>query len=154
MPARNRPPLPNLFLPHTPLRGRYAFALAILVLLIATFLTMPLAAQTPSQTNTASDAEQGFRIMATGNLGNCLACHALPGQTDVRSTFGPALGQVASRYNASTLRQWVTDARQIKPDTLMPPFGSTAGTNAAVRSQPMLTEEQIAHVVAALLTLQ
>jgi L-cysteine S-thiosulfotransferase len=154
MPACNRPTLPHMFLPRTPPRGLYAFASTMLILLAGAFLMSPLAAQTPSQTTGASDTEQGFRIMATGNLGNCLACHALPGQTDVRSNFGPALAQVGSRYDASTLRQWVTDARQIKPDTLMPPFGSTAGTNAAVRSQPMLTEEQIAQVVAALLTLQ
>lgn len=149
MPAHNHPPLP-----HTPPRGPRAVVITFFLWLAGALLAVPVAAQAPLQTSGATDAEQGFRIMATGNLGNCLACHALPGQTDVRSTFGPALAQVGSRYNASTLRQWVTDARQIKPDTLMPPFGSTAGTNAAVRSQPMLTDEQIAHVVAALLTLQ
>ncbi len=92
--------------------------------------------------------------MSTGNLGNCLACHALPGQKDLRSTFAPALEKVASRYDADTLRQWVTDARKIKPDTLMPPFGTTQGTHGAIRAQSILNAEQIELVVAALLTLR
>lgn len=98
--------------------------------------------------------EQGFRIMNAGNTGNCIACHALPGQTGLVSTFGPTLDKVASRYSPDELRQWVSDARKIKPSTLMPPFGTTQGTNASVRAQSMLSDEQIAHVVAALLTLK
>ncbi len=98
--------------------------------------------------------EQGFRIMNAGNSGNCIACHTLPSQTGIVSTFGPALDKVASRYSPEELRQWVSDARKIKPNTLMPPFGTTQGTNAAVRAQSMLSDEQIALVVAALLTLK
>ncbi len=98
--------------------------------------------------------EQGFRIISTGTLGNCVACHALPGQRDVPSTFGPSFEKVGARLNATALRLWVTDARQLKPDTLMPPFGTTQGTHNAVRAQAMLSEEQIEHVVAALQTLR
>ena len=98
--------------------------------------------------------EQGFRIINTGTLGNCIACHAVPGQRDLPSTFGPAFDKVGSRYDAAALRQWVTDARKIKPDTMMPPFGTTDGTNASVRAQSILSEEQIDHVVAALQTLR
>ena len=99
-------------------------------------------------------AEQGFRIMNAGNSGNCIACHVMPGQTGITSTFGPSLERVAGRYSANELRQWVSDARKIKPNTLMPPFGTTEGTNGSVRAQSMLNEEQIDHVVAALLTLK
>ncbi len=98
--------------------------------------------------------EQGFRIITTGTLGNCVACHALPGQRELPSTFGPSFDKVGARYDAAALRQWVSDARKIKPDTMMPPFGTTQGTNASVRAQSMLSEEQIEHVVAALLTLR
>jgi L-cysteine S-thiosulfotransferase len=98
--------------------------------------------------------EQGFRIISTGTLGNCVACHALPGQRDLPSTFGPSFDKIGTRLDAQALREWVTDARKRKPDTLMPPFGTTEGTNASVRAQSMLSEEQIAHVVAALLTLR
>jgi sulfur-oxidizing protein SoxX len=98
--------------------------------------------------------EQGFRIINTGTLGNCVACHAVPGQRDLPSTFGPSFDKIGSRLDAAMLRQWIFDARKIKPDTMMPPFGTTAGTNAAVVAQSMLSEEQIEHVVAALLTLR
>lgn len=121
----------------------------------STILTLALTAISAVNTAAAQGvAEQGFRIMNAGNSGNCVACHTLPGQTGIVSTFGPALDKVASRYGADELRQWVSDARKLKPDTLMPPFGTTAGTQRAVRSQPMLSEEQITHVMAALLTLK
>lgn len=98
--------------------------------------------------------EQGFRIITTGNLGNCIACHALPGQRDVPSTFGPSFDKVGIRHTEASLRQWVTDARQLKAGTLMPPFGTTLGTNVSVRAQAILSEEQINLVVAALQTLR
>ncbi len=114
---------------------------------VASLLTITCAAAQPVP-------GQGFRIMNAGNAGNCIACHALPGQTGLVSTFGPTLDKVASRYSPEELRQWVSDARKIKPNTLMPPFGTTQGTNASVRAQSILSEEQIDHVVAALLTLK
>ncbi|MEP6792254.1 MAG: sulfur oxidation c-type cytochrome SoxX [Ramlibacter sp.] len=98
--------------------------------------------------------EAGFRIMADGTGGNCVACHALPGQAGTPSTFGPSLDKVGSRYSAEALRQWVTDARQVKTGTLMPPFGTTRGTNFSIRSRSILSEDEIAHVVAALQTLR
>ena len=101
-----------------------------------------------------STAEQGFRIMASGTTGNCVACHSLPGQTGVGSNFGPSLARVGTRYNADELRQWVTDARLIKPDTLMPPFGTTQGTKEPIRAQSILSLDEIDHVVAALQTLR
>ena len=99
-------------------------------------------------------AEQGFRLMASVSGGNCVACHALPEQKGTISTFAPSLAHVGKRYTTEELRQWVTDARQIKPDTLMPPFGTTAGTHRAVVSQSILSAEDIANVVAALQTLR
>ena len=99
-------------------------------------------------------AGPGFRIMADGTRGNCLACHALAGTPGVQSNFGPALDRVGSRYTADVLRQWVTDARQIKPDTLMPPFGTTQGTHLPNRTLSALTPDEITDVVAALQTLR
>ena len=99
-------------------------------------------------------AEQGFRLMTSTSGGNCLACHTVPGQAGTASNFGPSLQRVGQRYSADELRQWVSDARQIKPDTLMPPFGTTAGTQRAIVSQSILSADNIAHVVAALQTLR
>jgi sulfur-oxidizing protein SoxX len=99
-------------------------------------------------------AEQGFRLMASVSGGNCLACHSLPNQQGTVSTFAPSLDHVGQRYGAEELRQWVTDARKIKPDTLMPPFGTTQGTHSAIVSQSILSAEDIDHIVAALQTLR
>ena len=92
----------------------------------------------------------GLRLMANRNTGNCIACHTLPGQAGGRSDFGPALDKVGTRYDAQTLRQWITDARLIKVDTLMPPFGTLQGTRQPNSTQPILSAEQINQVVAAL----
>ena len=104
----------------------------------------------------AQDAAIGLQIIGDRTKGNCLACHALPGQIGqsggIGSNFGPSLAGIASRYNALQLRQWVSDARQIKPDTLMPPFGSSAGLERPQSAAPVLTPEQIEHVVAAMQT--
>ena len=104
----------------------------------------------------AQDATTGLQIISDRAKGNCVACHALPAQSSssggITSTLGPTLAGIANRFNALQLRQWVTDARQIKPDTLMPPFGSTAGLNLPQPAIAVLTPEQIEHVVAALQT--
>jgi L-cysteine S-thiosulfotransferase len=99
-------------------------------------------------------AEQGFRLMAAGSAGNCVVCHSMPGTSGPASNFAPALHQVGARYSAQELRQWVTDARVMKPATLMPPFGTTQGTNSPLLAQPLLSAEDIGHVVAALQTLR
>ena len=93
---------------------------------------------------------EGWRIMTERTLGNCIACHALPGQTGVFSTLGPSLKGVGARYSAVKLQQWVVDARQIHPNTLMPPFGSASGLNRVASPAPLLNDEQIRLVVATL----
>jgi sulfur-oxidizing protein SoxA len=57
---------------------------------------------------------------------------------------------VGLRHSSQQLRQWVTDARLIQPDTLMPPYGTLSGLNAPARQQPLLTPAQLEAVVAAL----
>jgi sulfur oxidation c-type cytochrome SoxX len=97
-----------------------------------------------------SDRAEAWRIMTERHLGNCIACHALPGQTGVRSTFGPSLQGVGSRYNAEQLQQWVVDARQLHPNTLMPPFGNANGLNRVNSAEPLLSPDQIRLVVTGL----
>jgi L-cysteine S-thiosulfotransferase len=86
--------------------------------------------------------------------GNCVSCHALPGLTGLTSTFAPSLAGIGARMGTSELRQWVFDARRIRPDTLMPPFGTLEGLNRTNPSRPILNERQIQQVVAALQTLR
>jgi sulfur-oxidizing protein SoxA len=54
---------------------------------------------------------------------------------------------VGQRYTRAQLRQWVVDARVMRTDTLMPPYGTTQGLNAPARQQPLLTPAQIDAVV-------
>lgn len=101
-------------------------------------------------------ALRGFQIMANQRLGNCVACHSAPDsggrKAGIQSNFAPPLDGVGARYSRAELLQWVTDARQINPQTLMPPFGVEHRTERA--KGRLLTDPQIADVVAALQTLR
>ena len=108
---------------------------------------------------------EGLRIITDLRLGNCASCHALPSQAVAESggpgaglgagaagNFGPSLAGVGSRWTAAQLQQWVTDARALRADTLMPPFGTTQGLNRPAPDRPLLTPEQIRLVVQTLET--
>ena len=112
---------------------------------------------------TLSDAEQGLRIMANRQQGNCVTCHqvsvlrdakGIDGAAGKQGDFGPSLDGVGARYNVTQLRQWVLDARLLKPNTLMPPFGTLEGTTQANPTRPMLSADEIDKVTAALATLR
>ena len=114
-------------------------------------------------TQTLSDPEQGLRIMANRQQGNCVTCHqisvlrdakGIDGATGKQGDFGPSLDGVANRYSLTQLREWVTDARRISRHTLMPPFGTLEGTSRASPSRPILNLEEIENVTAALATLR
>ena len=113
-----------------------------------------LPAIAPASATPSALVAAGFRVMNAQSQGNCVSCHALPGQTGLQSSFGPTLVGVGARYSTELLRQWVTDARTLKPNTLMPPFGTTQGSVQAVRAAPILNAEEIEQVVAALQTLR
>jgi L-cysteine S-thiosulfotransferase len=108
----------------------------------------------------ASAMAQNADLTASGVLsdrqnGNCIACHAVPGVSGVASNFGPSLDKVGTRYDAATLRQWLTDARVLKPDTLMPPFGVANGLSMTPGPpSALLTPAQIERLVAALQSLR
>ena len=74
-----------------------------------------------------ANADLGWRIITDRNLGNCGACHAWQAAPASTSTFAPSLDGVAQRYSAAQLKQWVVDPRHLRPDTLMPVFGSLIG---------------------------
>jgi L-cysteine S-thiosulfotransferase len=104
----------------------------------------------------AQNAEVGFKLMFDQRGGNCTACHSILDaagkKSGVQSNFAPPLDGVATRYNAAQLLQWVVDARKMNPQTLMPPFGVDWNTDKA--KGRLLTDAQIADVVAALQTLR
>jgi sulfur-oxidizing protein SoxX len=114
-----------------------------------------VAAGALGQTSTATEAN-GWQIMFDQRTGNCIACHTIPDangkKNGIQSTFAPPLDGVGTRYNKVQLMQWVVDARVVKPNTLMPPFGVDLNTRTA--KGRLLTDAQIAQVVAALETLR
>lgn len=125
-------------------------------------MALPMACAWLATPAAAQDAvvRAGFALMNDAQLGNCAGCHRWPapaGQAALEgasSSFGPDLAGVGRRYGAEQLRQWVTDARVLRPDTLMPPFGTVQGLNRPQPARPMLNAEQIAQVVAALQSLR
>jgi len=58
--------------------------------------------------------------------GNCLACHAIPGEPKAESpgNIGPPLVNMKARYpDRDKLRARIWDETTVNPDTVMPPFG-------------------------------
>ena len=97
-----------------------------------------------------ANADLGWRIITDRSLGNCGACHAWQAVPASTSSFAPALDGVGQRYSAAQLKQWVVDPRHLRPDTLMPVFGSLIGLRQPAPAQAVLSPEQIDAVVVAL----
>lgn len=114
-------------------------------------------AQSPSE----SAIQAGFDIIYNRNLGNCVTCHTMhvggsqtSRQIEKQGNFGPELSSVGSKYTRQQLTAWVTDARKIHPQTMMPPYGSLEGIVLPNQNKTLLSDEQIQMVVDALSTLK
>lgn len=65
----------------------------------------------------------GEEIAFDRKLGNCLACHVIPGG-NLPGTIGPPLLAIKARYpNKADLRAQIWDATIKNPHSIMPPFG-------------------------------
>ena len=114
-------------------------------------------AQSPSE----NAIQAGFDIVYNRNLGNCVTCHTINvagAQTgkliEKQGNFGPELSGVGGKYTRQQLTAWVTDARKIHPQTMMPPYGSLEDIVLPNQNKTLLSDEQIQLVVEALLTLK
>ena len=103
-----------------------------------------------AQTNRSLD--EGMEIMTQKQLGNCVACHELPGIQGTASNLGPSLKGVGAKLTRETLTQWVKDGRVLRPNTLMPPFGNSDGLQKLTDKRALLTDLQIQKVVETLMT--
>lgn len=89
----------------------FASVLAIL----ATLLITPMSAGAKEMTG--KEATFGRKV------GNCLACHLIPGGK-LPGNIGPPLIAMKAKYpNKADLRAQIWDATAINPYTIMPPFG-------------------------------
>ena len=91
----------------------------------------------------------GRALFINERKGNCTACHKTPTDTSLRSAsnIGPPLEAIKQKYPApadrARLRDAIWDQRNIKPETIMPPYGK----------HRILTETEIDAIVAYLETL-
>jgi len=95
-------------------------AASLSLLLTATFIPSALAAE-------ASKPEPTGQELAFDNRkGNCLACHAMPGEPKAvtNTNIAPPLIGMAARFpDRKNLYGQIWDATRANPDTAMPPFG-------------------------------
>ncbi|MEM7465454.1 MAG: sulfur oxidation c-type cytochrome SoxX [Pseudomonadota bacterium] len=65
----------------------------------------------------------GQMLAFTTEQGNCLACHHIPGGSQM-GDIGPALENMRARFPDRTrLYRQIWDASAFNPETLMPPYG-------------------------------
>ena len=116
-----------------------ALGLAV-ALVFLSFLSLP------SAVLAGGNAEEGKKVVDTKSLGNCAACHVVPGM-EFPGDVGPNLIEAMQNYSEKDrdlLRQRIWDERQFNPDTIMPPFGANK----------ILTSQQVDDVVEYLMGLK
>lgn len=82
----------------------------------------------------AADTAAGRSLAFDIGKGNCLACHAVPGdpQAVTSANIGPPLLQLRARFpQRGRLVEQIRDPMQFNPDTVMPPFGKHGILTAA-----------------------
>jgi sulfur-oxidizing protein SoxX len=87
--------------------------------------------------------ERGQEVAFTRKLGNCLACHVIPGGVSGGNIAPPLLSMKQRFPDKAKLRAQIWDPRVANRDTSMLPFGA----------HKILTERQIDDVVAYLYSL-
>ena len=74
----------------------------------------------------AEEQADGRTLSFDNKKGNCLACHAIPGEpkAEAPGNIGPPLVNMKERYpDRAKLRAKIWDATASNPDSVMPPFG-------------------------------
>ncbi|GAA3871878.1 sulfur oxidation c-type cytochrome SoxX [Celeribacter arenosi] len=113
----------------------------------------------------AGNAEEGYNIVTSKSLGNCVSCHSADAYADIpfHGNIGPMLDGAGSRWSEAELRGIVANAKMMFDGSMMPSFYKTAGyvrpgdayTGKAATGElpPLLTAQQVEDVVAYLMTL-
>ena len=65
----------------------------------------------------------GKELSENRKLGNCLACHMIPGGM-LTGTIAPPLVAMKARFSKTDLRAQIFDARINNEHSMMPPFGA------------------------------
>jgi len=73
-----------------------------------------------------TEQADGRTLAFDNKKGNCLACHAIPGEpkAEAPGNIGPPLANMKERYpDRAKLRARIWDETAVIPDSVMPPFG-------------------------------
>ena len=98
-------------------------------------------------------AERGRTLLLQRHETGCILCHTVPGLPN-GGNLGPALTDLGARYSPPELRARIADARQFNPQTVMPPYFSTAGLSRvapAFAARTILSGQGLDDIVAYLL---
>jgi L-cysteine S-thiosulfotransferase len=110
-----------------------------------------------SSSAAAADVARGRDIVLARGDGNCLLCHAVPGAERPAGSIGPSLAGIGARLAQAEIAARIADASRFNPQTVMPPYGRTAGLHAVApqyRGRALLSEREIADAAAFLATLR
>lgn len=108
-------------------------------------------------TSTPGDAVRGKAVILERELGNCLACHAIPLDAEFPGSVGPPLAGVGARLTPAQLRLRVVDSKVLNPASVMPAYFRGSGLHrvqAEYVGKTILTAQQVEDVVAFLATLK
>jgi len=89
-------------------------------------LAIAQASACPASADETEKIAAGARLAQDVAKGNCLACHAMPGDAAAvtSANIGPPLIAIRARFpHREQLRRQIWDAGLINPDTIMPPYG-------------------------------
>lgn len=120
---------------------------------VQTGVPMPL-------TDRLGDPRRGKAVAVNSDRGNCIICHKMPIPDIPPEAFGdlgPPLDGVGDRLSVPELRQRIIDARQINPDTIMPPYHSIEELHRVQRrdvGRPILSAQDVEDLIAYLATLR
>ena len=111
-----------------------------------------------SLTGAAGDPALGRKIVLDRHVGLCLLCHSGPFPEErFQGNLAPDLTGVGGRLSAGQIRLRIVDPGRVNPQTIMPAYFRTEGLTRvapAFRGKPVLSAEEIEHVVAFLVTLK
>ena len=127
---------------------------SVSVVLLAVGSRQPIASE--GGASAAGDAERGYQVVIR-QTSTCTLCHAGPfPNAFLQGTVGPDLHGVGGRRTAAEIRAQLVDASRFNPGTVMPSFGTIAGTRvgAAWAGKPILSERDIDDATAYLSSLK
>jgi len=65
---------------------------------------------------------QGYCLVIERTKGNCMGCHLIEGMSS--GNIAPPMVSIKQRFpEKAKLREQISDATKVNPDTVMPPFG-------------------------------